>query len=221
MHKFKLCNVDTDSISFCKNDGSAFSEEEQIQLLEEINSLMPERIKYEHDGYFKRIIILKAKNYILDDGKKVKIKGSSLKDTKRSPALRAMIKEIVDDLLHDKGLLLEIYHKYIKEAKDIKDISRWVSKKSITESVLNPKRLNEQKVLDALQGTEYQQGDKRYFFYKEDMSLCLVEKFDGDYSKSKLYENIYNTIYIFESIINIDVFPNYKLKKNQELLENI
>lgn len=221
-YNFKLVNADTDSITFCKPDGSSFSEEEQINLLMELNSLYPEKIRFEHDGMFKKVIVLKAKNYIMLDQKgKIKTKGSSIKDTKRALALREMIKEIVDDLLYDKGELIDIYYKYVKEAVNVKDITRWASKKTITESVLNPKRTNEQKILDALQGTDYSQGDKRWFFYKKDKSLCLVDKFDGDYDVDKLLENIYNTICIFDTVIETNVFPNYKLKKNKKLLEKL
>lgn len=223
-HNFKLVNADTDSVTICKQDGSPISEEENEALIIELNSLFPEKIHFEADGEFRRVIVLKAKNYILDDGKKIKIKGSSLKDTKRSPALRLMIGEIVDDLLNDKGRLVEIYNRYVKEASNVQDMKRWATKKTVTESVLNPQRTNEQKVLDALKGTDYQQGDKRHFFYldDEDSSLCLVERFDGiNYKKNKLYENLYRTIVIFETIIETEAFPNYSLKKNKMKLDEL
>jgi hypothetical protein len=101
---------------------------------------------------------------------------------------------------------------------NIKDINRWSFKKSITESVLNPERTNEQKVIDALEGTDYQQGDKRWLFYKNDQTLCLAEKFDGDYDRKRLIKSVYNTIGIFENIIDIEVFIKYHNKRNNDLL---
>lgn len=220
-HNFKLANADTDSISFCKQDGSEFSEEEQEGLLKELNSLYPPRIRFEHDGIFKRVLILRKKNYALWDGKKLKIKGSGLRDTKREKAIQELIKEMIECLIFEKSNPLEIYTRYIKEAMDVKDINRWSCKKSITQSVLEPKRTNEKKVLDALQGTEYSQGDKRHFFYKLDGSLCLVDKFDGEYDKIRLLKRIYNTIEIFENVIDSAVFIKYHNKKNRTLLEQL
>src|SRR5579885_2518145 len=81
-HDFILGPVDTDSISICKQDGSEFTSQEQQNLIDEINSYLPKYIVYANDGYFNKVIILKAKNYILYDGKKIKKKGSSLKSSK-------------------------------------------------------------------------------------------------------------------------------------------
>ena len=66
-YNYILGPIDTDSVSFSKPDGSPFTEEEQHSLLNEINNLMPKKIRYSHDGYFKTVVVLKAKNYILED----------------------------------------------------------------------------------------------------------------------------------------------------------
>ncbi len=65
---------------------SEFTKEEQDALIAEINEHMPELIKYAHDGYYKTVAVLKAKNYILvEPSGKVKLKGSSIKDQKKEP----------------------------------------------------------------------------------------------------------------------------------------
>lgn len=223
-HNFILCNADTDSISFCKNDMSSFSEEEQEQLLNEINSLLPEKIIFEHDGVFETVVVLKAKNYILYDGKKIKIKGSALKASTKEAALKEMINRFVEVLVKE-GLnndrLVNIYHEYIIEAREIRDIMRWSSRKTITDSVLNPERTNEQKVFDALEGEEIQQGDRRYFYFKEDNSLGLAEQFDGNYNRTKLYEKIWKTANIFETVVDKSLFTKYHLKRSKELINNL
>ena len=55
---------------------------------------------------------------------------------------------IVDDCSTDKSVA--IINEYIKEIFNVTDISRWCSRKTITENVLNPERTNEQKILDAI-----------------------------------------------------------------------
>lgn len=219
MYDFKVVGADTDSIAFCKADQSAFSEEEQRSLLTEINELMLEKIQFDHDGVFSRFIVLKAKNYITYDGKKVKLKGSSLKDSKKPVALKELANKLIDSMIQGRNDFKEIYMSYINEALDVKDISRWASKKTITTKVMNAERTTEQKVLDAIDNTEYVEGDKCFMFFKKDKSLCLAEKFDGDYDEDKLLEQIYKSVQVFESVLPMDQFINYKLKRNKKTLE--
>ena len=63
-NNFIISNVDTDALSFCKADMSPMTKEEQMELLKELNSLYPEKIKFAHDGYFQSFVVVKAKNYI-------------------------------------------------------------------------------------------------------------------------------------------------------------
>jgi hypothetical protein len=51
--------------------------------------------------------------------------------------------------------------------------------------------------------------------------LASVDDFEGTYSKEKLYEKLYKTIQRFAAVIKIEEFPNYKLKRNKDLLDNI
>ena len=170
-HNFILGPVDTDSISICKPAGAPFTEEEMQSLLDEINSYFPEHIKYADDGYFPRCVALKAKNYILYDGKKIKIKGSSLK----------------------------------------------ASTKSSTK--IKSDRANETKVIDAIKGSEYSEGDRFFVFYLPDDSLCLCENFNGEYNKVRLLKNLYDTITIFDTVLPVkELFLNYSLKRNLKIL---
>lgn len=220
-----LINGDTDSIMVGKPDGSPFSDVEQKQLLTELNSQFPENIRFEEDGYFSSVIILKAKNYILQDQKgKVKTKGSALRDQKKEKGLREMMNRMIEVMLKpempvDKALLTEIYMEYVKEIVDVKDITRWCTKKSYSQAVETSTRTNETKVKDAIQGTDYKIGDKLFLFYKEDDTLCLIEKFSGDYSKVRLLKRLFDTVKIFANVIEVkELFINYSLKKNQKLL---
>jgi len=218
-NRFKLVNCDTDSISYCKESDEEISEQERNSLLESLNRLYPSKIRFEDDGYYKTVIVLKAKNYVLWDGKKIKTKGSALKATTKENALKELINETIQYILDgNENKIVELYHKYVKETLHVKDIKRWASRKSITEAVLNPERTNEQKVADALEGQEFQPGDRRYFYFKSDGSLSVVENFDGDYDKFKLIEKIWKTLQIFSAVIDVSLFPKYHLKRQRHLL---
>ena len=220
-HNFVLVGGDTDGLAFKKPDEKPFTQEERQALLDELNSYMDELIRWEDDGVYKRQIVVKAKNYILqDEAGKVKIKGSALKATTKEKALQRFIKEVVECLLKDrKDHILMIYLEYAKEIMNIKDISDWCFKKTITKSVLNPERTNEQRVLDALNELDVREGDKVYVFYKTPEELCLREKFDGTYDRDTLLKKLYNTLEVFGTIIDMSLIPNFALKRNKPLLE--
>jgi len=217
-NRFRIVNADTDSISFTKNDESEFTQDEQTNLLNELNSLYPNTIRFENDGFYKCVIVFKAKNYVLYDGKKIKTKGSAIKATTKEPALREFTDRIISSIINGDGNYSSIYEEYIKEAMDIKDIKRWVTRKTISEKTLNPQRTNEQKIKDIINNTEYKEGDRIYCFFKSDGSLALAENFNGDYDKDKMLEKIYKTAEIFKTVIDKNIFVNYKLKKNKDKL---
>lgn len=218
---FIVPNCDTDSISFCKEDFSEIKEEERIALLKEVNELFPSKIIWEDDGYFKTVIVIKTKNYILYDGKKIKTKGSALKATTKEKALQEFIQNFVQGILDQNEDLVGIYNKYASEIMDIKDITRWTTRKTITDKVINGSRENEKKVLRALENVEYEQGDRVYLFYTSNEELCLEENFKGDYHTDRLLQKLFDTIKTFSDIINLEDFPNYKLKKNKDLLTKL
>jgi DNA polymerase elongation subunit (family B) len=246
-HNFVMVNADTDSISFRKRDGSEFSQEETENLIEEINELLPTLIEYEDDGYFDRVVVVKAKNYVLKSGDKIKYKGSSLTDTKKEPALREMLREIIEEsLIYEKTPYISIYNKYLKEVKDIKDINRWATKKSITEKLLESERANETKVVDALGDKPFQIGDKVFLFNKiegmkqaivkgepvflkktgepkmvENAVLRLVEDFDGAYNMWHYVDRVYKTFDILKNVIDMEQLIKYSLRSKRNLLEEL
>lgn len=226
-HDFNLTMVDTDSVMFCRKDGKPFTEEEQDALLAEINSILPEMIKMDHDGYFPRVCILKAKNYILqpeDKNKKLIMKGSALKDAKKEPALKEFLNASIDLLLKGrKDRIFDLYEKYCREVvRDEIDISRWVTKKNITEAVLKKDRTpHNQKVFDALQGVEYSQGDKFYMYFDTEDKLKISERYAKDHNKMTLLDKIHATLETFSTVIDTDLFPKYTLARNKDLLDKL
>ncbi len=221
-HDFILANADTDSIMICKSDEAQFSEQERKDLIDELNSLFPDEINFSDDGYFPSVVVLKAKNYVLWDGKKKKTKGSALRGSSREKALAEFIGKFSDLLLEKRfDELVPLYTSYVKEILDVKDINRWVSKKNISEKTTTSERANETKIIEALEGTEYSIGDKVYVYFTNDERLKLASNWSGDHSKEKLLHKLYNTVKIFETVIQLDQFPNYKLVRNRTLLEGM
>lgn len=213
---FKIVNADTDSISF--TIGKRI--EKPDELLTDLNSLYPDRIRWEDDGYYKTVVVVKAKNYVLEDEDgKVTIKGSGLKGTMKEKALQRFMRELIEQLLKGrKDRIYPLYSRYVSEIDSLSAIDDWCFKKTVTKSVLEPGRTNEERVKDALEMDEVSEGDKVFLFFKTPEELCLRENFDGTYDKDKLFRKLYDTLCVFETLIDVDLFPNYSLKRNKELL---
>lgn len=222
-NNFTLVNLDTDSVSFCKKNMVPFTEEEQFSLLEDLNSNFPEKIRWEHDGVFSKVIILKAKNYILLKDNKLTKKGSSLKSSKIEPRLKDFMDEVIQCLLTDaKDSIVDVYNKYIREIHNLKSIDGWTSKRTITDKVLNAARSNEQKLLDALNGATYQMGDKVYVYYgevkkqEEIIRYKSVKKVKTPYIFIK--ETIENPLFLKETWDARE--PNHSIERLMEKLYN-
>ncbi len=222
----QIVNADTDSISVSAN-GEYISPDERVSILKEVNSLFPSKISWEDDGYYPSVVVLKSKNYaLLDEKGKLKIKGSALKSSKTEKAIKEYMYHIINKLLTIKEQFIndeiqQLYKNYIQEVYNIKDISRWTSKKTITNKVLNAQRTNEQKLLDALGTHQPQMGDKVYVYFKEDKSLGLQDEWTGQHDKKMLLTKLYKTLKIFSNVIDISQFKNYALKKNNSDLLSI
>lgn len=244
---YTISNCDTDSISF--STGKDLTEQERKDILNNLNSCFPSAIHFEDDGYYRKVCILKAKNYILWDGKKLKLKGSSLKDMKKELALKEMMNRMIEVIINgQENKLISIYKTYIKEAKNPGDIRRWASKKTVTKAVLNcasdpTARLNERKVYEAVKDIPgLQEGDKVLIYpcilnkqiittqlkngkIKEkviiDTGLKSVDNWDGDHDSDKLVERVVDTVDIFSGVVDANQFVDYTLVKNKPLLEEL
>jgi len=250
-HNFIIGPSDTDSISFCKADMSPFTIEEQKFLLDEINEISPEFMDWEDDGMYKSCIALRAKNYVLYDGEKKSTKGSAFKTSTKEIALKEFMQELVDEMLNDNNIqtLINIYHKYIKEALNVKDIHRWSSKKTITEAILDCKsspdesRKNEIDVWNAIkEESDIQEGTKFYVYpvvignhvesgrlgktgkplkdkVTEISGLRLEKYWKNDHNVDKLIERVYATLKIFKLVLDLSKFIDYSASKNKHLLQ--
>lgn len=220
---FQIVNADTDSFSY--TTGKKLTKDEFDAHITEINNLFDKGIIWEDDGCYKSVLVVKAKNYALKSYNKkepIVIKGSALKATMKEKALCFFISEVIDLLLSGKkDQLFQLYNHYAQEIvfPEI-DISRWSSKKTITKAILNPERTNEERVLNAIKHRNFREGDKfrTYFTNNPDFPVRLEDEYKNDHDSIILLEKLYKTLNVFATVIDIDCFPNYKLKRNQGLL---
>lgn len=217
MNNFQILNGDTDSITVFKDNFETFLLDQRKELLLDLNSKCPEGLVWEDDGYFSYVIVIRAKNYVLlNENGKLTIKGSALKASTKSPKMKQFIKDIINSILTEKNNYLEIYNTYAKEIVSIVDIKPWATRKTITDKVLSGTRKNETNVADAIVGSNLREGDRCHMFYKNDGTLCLAENFKEDYSQDRLYLQLYDSMCVFDTILDMSVIKNYKLKKNKK-----
>jgi hypothetical protein len=156
---------------------------------------------------------------------------------------------MIDDIIFNEAKTLpEIYKTYIREAMNPTDISRWSQKKTLTKSVLNSAtdeeaRSNEKVVWDAIKDKNLQEGDKFYVYpviisdtdivtgttkggkvktKKEIVTgLKCAEDWNNDHDVSKLISIVVKTISILANVVDMSLFLNYSLKKNQAFLSEL
>jgi len=207
---YQLVNVDTDSFSY--TNGKAPSKEDFKKEIIDLNKLYPELIKWEDDGVYSNVIVVKAKNYVLIKDGKIKFKGSSLTDQKKEPALIELLEKSIRLILEDKSNELNsLYFSYCREALSPSVIKRWCTKKTITKAVLESERLNETKVLDACDIaikngviSGIQEGDKIWTYQALDGEIQKVEKGEPVFLKNGTPKMIENCILKFPELYKND-----------------
>lgn len=221
-YNYQLVNMDTDSISFCKEDMAPFSPEERAAKLQELNDDLPELIKYADDGYFENFIVIASKNYILQKVKDgpIKIKGASLKASNKEIYLKDFIKGVINIIL-DKDWtqqqVIDLYNKTAMECLNLPDMSRHAFKKTLTKAVQEGEGTMELKTRLAIKYEPgVQQGDKFRLFYLSNSNLCLEKNFSGDYCKKTLLKKLYATAGVFKGLPELpqSLFANYSLQVN-------
>lgn len=222
-HDFKLVGCDTDGIAFKKPNQEKWLEGEAEALVVELNALMPSLIEWGNDGVVPKQLVIKTKNYVLVDSKgKVEVKGSALKATMKEPALQQFIRDVIDLLLAGTpDQLIFLYIAYVCRIKNIKDISEWCSKKTVTKAVLNGQHTTQVQVRNAIGDKGVQEGDKLYMFYCDENNLCLSENFKGQYDMDRLLDKLHACIVTFDTVIDASVFPNFSLKRNKARLDQL
>lgn len=244
---YSLVNVDTDSFSFYK-ENDLITQKTFNQFLVDLNSIYPETIRWDDDGIYDNVLILKAKNYVLKQGNEITYKGSALIDQKKEPAMLEFLRKATDLIMNKQSnKILDLYHNYVKEAYEIKDISRWAVKKTVTEKVLENDRTNEKKIREAIGNTSVQEGDKIWIFTAKPIQIPLIVKGEAQFKKDGItpktksdnplklisewssgdedefhyIDRVHSTAKILENVIDINQFVKYNNSKNRHLLETL
>lgn len=221
---YQLVNTDTDSFSV--TNGTLPTKEDFANEIKELNKLYDKYIVWEDDSVFDKFIVFAAKNYVMqknpqwckpkefnEDGKvKVKYKGSSLTDQKKEPALIQFLQLSIDSILADEvDKIPNIYKNFCYEALNATEIKRWCVKKTVTKSILNPERANEQKPLDAcMEAIEkgitdgIQEGDKIYLYKAIDGETQKIAKGEPVFLKNGTPKMIPNEILKFPELYSKD-----------------
>ena len=148
-----------------------------------------------------------------------------MKGSTKSEALKEFTKKVIETIAYHpnevEAKLKELYSQYVAEIMNVQNIKRWSARKTLSSTMLESDRTNELRVLEALKGSDYREGDRFYTFFRSDDTQCLAENFDGDYNKPRLLKNLFDTISIFDTVIPVkEWFINYSLKRNYKLLDN-
>lgn len=229
-HSFELVNVDTDSFSI--TNGLRPTSDEFNNQIEELNSIYPELIVWEDDGIFDKVIVVKAKNYVLKTGDKIKYKGSSITDQKKEPMLIGFLHEVIDHLIEGtQDCIPKAYKAFCQHALKPDNIKQWCVKKTITSAVLNPARLNEEKVLDACNEAikagvigKIQEGDKVYLYQAIDGEVQKVTKGEKVFLKDGTPKMVENKVLRFPELYNNDMDKWHYVQRvynTLKILENV
>ncbi len=213
--KLPLVNADTDSISVASSGGEPWRPEQKQWLLDDLNKVSPGMIRWEDDGTYDRVLVLKIKNYVLERNGKRTIKGSALKATTKEPALRAFINEVIDALLREHADAIHgIYQRYVRQILELTDIKPWASKKTVSQRVLESSRTNEARVRDAIEGSDARAGDKVYVYFTSAGVLKLSQNWQRDHDPARLLKKLWDTAQTFETLYPTKTLTKYHLKKN-------
>ncbi len=235
---YQLVNVDTDS--FTITNGNKITKAAFGEFLKVFNTIFSSLISWDDDGIYEKVIVLGSKNYVLVKSdeylkpgeNKVKFKGSAVTDQKKEPALTEMLEKSLYALLADEpASIVPIYRGYVREAMNIKDINRWATKKTVTKAVLFPKRLTEQKILNAMHETMemgvqegYSEGDKVWVYSALDGMIQASAKGELVFYKDgrpKMIDNeILRDVRMFEQDQNSLHYVS-RVLKTVEILGNV
>lgn len=232
---YQLVNVDTDSFSYSK--GRQVTSREFAEDIESINAECEPQIRWEDDGQFDRVLVVKSKNYILRDyDGKITTKGSAFKDAKKEEKMRELLRSLTDSIIKNgevnREQLKEIYNWYVNDIFCSTNAEGWASKKTITKAVLFNDRTTERKIRDALGDKHVQEGDKIFVYPAIDgmkteytpsgkeklvpnRVLKLVEDFNDDLDTKHLLKRLYDTTKILSNVVDSDIFINYSLKRHE------
>ena len=215
----RLIEADTDGVYFVVPSGVR-SENEEHEFVEALSRELPEGIRLSHDGRFRGMISLKAKNYVLVDydGRLI-VKGSSLRSRRDERVFREFIRKLAPLLIsRQSDAASALYTQFANRLEgghfDREDICR---RETITEKTFsNP---NLRRLAAAAEGCKA--GDRIAVYQRNDGSLARIENYDNDEDRGYLLRRLHDMAGRFRGLfgeIEFDrLFPRQKQPAGRQL----
>ena len=205
-----VIEIDTDGVFFVP-PASVQTEKEERECIEQVGNTLPSGIRLAFDGRYRKMLSIKAKNYVLETygGKKI-FRGSSLRSRADEQFGRRFLERAIDLLMVED--LDGVHTLYLKTAESIRDgildISELLRRERVSEKTFVSQQ--KRRMANAAKGLAI--GDFVYLYEKNDGSLGLIEEYDNDENRKHYLEKLYKfarRLYpAFENMNQFDqVFP--------------
>ena len=215
----RLIEADTDGVYFVVPPGVR-SESEEHDFVEALSRELPDGIRLSHDGRFRGMLSLKAKNYVLVDyGGRLIVKGSSLRSRRDERVFREFVRKLAPLLINRKSdaasaLYTQFADRLGAGQFDQRDICR---RETVTEKTFsNP---NLRRLAAAAEGCKA--GDRIAVYQRSDGSLARIENYDNDEDRGYLLRRLHDMAGRFRSLfgdIEFDrLFPLRKQPAGRQL----
>lgn len=188
-----VVKMDTDGALFAMPDGMKADDFIQ-QLNVDVKAWVKERYGNEHlmsignDGEYEKVLVIDKKAYVLYDGEKITMKGSTLRNRRLEPFCLKFLRESIEAYIHttDIDVVLEIYNNYkdlvVKGNLTLAEIAKKESLNKSLEEYKNHiagKRCNNSAVYEVAltQNRRYEKGDSlSYYISTPEMVETMIRK---------------------------------------------
>jgi len=203
----RVIEIDTDGVYFVPPE-SVTVEEEEKAFVESIGAELPVGIRLTHDGRYRIMVSLKAKNYVLIgyDGK-MTTKGSALRSRRDELFGREFLTQAFLLLAEEKlQEMSDLYHRIAGEIREGRlPKEKFVRWESVTEKTFasDAKKRFAEAVGDA------RVGEKVAVYQRVDGSLARIEEYKGDEDREYLLRRLHDFAKRFEPVLGTETFSRY------------
>ena len=186
----EIIEVDTDGVYFVAPPNIK-TETDEHELIERISATLPKGIHLSHDGRYRGMVSLKAKNYILVDyNGDLSIVGSSLRSRRDERIFRQFIAQIAPLLVdNNREAASEAYLSLARKLQDgeilPEDFCRW---ERVTQRTFANPQLH--RLAAAAEGCKI--GEKIAVYQREDGTLARTEHFTHDEDRGYLLRRLHD-----------------------------
>ena len=167
------------------------TERDEHDFVDALSGELPEGIHLSHDGRFRGMISLKAKNYILIDfSGRLIIKGSSLRSRRDEPVFRDFIRKLAPLLINrQSGAASALYSEFADRLQEGQfDRTEICRRETVTEKTFaNP---NLRRLAAAAEGCEA--GERIAVYQRNDGSLARIENYANDEDRGYLLRRLHD-----------------------------